>query len=100
VIAIGGAKGMRFSLPNAEFLVHQPSGGMQGTAADILISARHIEQTRERMYKLYMRHSGQDLESVREALERDKWMTPEEAKEWGHVDEIVESRVPAGGEGA
>ncbi|PRY94847.1 ATP-dependent Clp protease proteolytic subunit ClpP [Hasllibacter halocynthiae] len=92
VIAIGGAKGMRFSLPNAEFLVHQPSGGSQGTAADILISAKHIEQTRERMYQLYMRHSGQDYETVRAALDRDKWMTPEEAKDWGHVDEIVESR--------
>ncbi|MFD1508985.1 ATP-dependent Clp protease proteolytic subunit [Lacimonas salitolerans] len=93
VIAIGGAKGMRFSLPNAEFLVHQPSGGMQGTAADILISAQHIERTRERMYKLYMRHSGQDYDTVREALDRDKWMSPEEAKDWGHLDEIVENRV-------
>ena len=98
VIAIGGEKGMRFSLPNAEFLVHQPSGGSQGTAEDILISARHIERTRERMYQLYMRHSGQDYDTVSEALDRDKWMTPEEAKEWGHVDEIVESRaaVPGG----
>ena len=92
VIAVGGAKGQRFSLPNAEFLVHQPSGGMQGTAADIMISARHIEQTRERMYQLYMRHTGQDYDTVRAAMERDKWMTPEEAKEWGHVDEIVANR--------
>lgn len=100
VIAIGGAKGMRFSLPNAEFLVHQPSGGMQGTAADIMISAKHIELTRERMYKLYMRHSGQDFDTVQNALDRDKWMSPEEAKDWGHIDEIVESRAPASGEGA
>ncbi|MFN7224661.1 MAG: ATP-dependent Clp protease proteolytic subunit [Paracoccaceae bacterium] len=92
IIAVGGAKGHRFSLPNAEFLVHQPSGGMQGTAADIMISARHIEQTRERMYQLYMRHTGQDYETVRSAMERDKWMTPEEAKEWGHIDEIVANR--------
>ena len=93
VIGIGGEKGMRYSLPNAEFLVHQPSGGAQGTAADILISAKHIEQTRERMYKLYMRHSGQDYDTVREALDRDKWMTPDEAVEWGHIDEIVTSRA-------
>ncbi|MEL6548930.1 MAG: ATP-dependent Clp protease proteolytic subunit [Pseudomonadota bacterium] len=90
MIAIGGEPGMRFALPNAEIMVHQPSGGMQGVAEDILISARHIEKTRERFYQLYMKHSGQDYETVRDALDRDKWMTPEEAKEWGHIDEIVE----------
>ena len=93
IIAIGGEKGMRYSLPNSEFLVHQPSGGAQGTAADILISAKSIEATRERIYRLYMKHSGQDYETVQRALDRDKWMTPEEAKEWGHIDEIVESRA-------
>ncbi|MEL6915517.1 MAG: ATP-dependent Clp protease proteolytic subunit [Pseudomonadota bacterium] len=90
MIAIGGEPGMRFALPNAEIMVHQPSGGMQGVAEDILISARHIEKTRERFYQLYMKHSGQDYETVRDALDRDKWMTPEEAKDWGHIDEIVE----------
>ena len=95
VIAIGGETGMRFALPNSEIMIHQPSGGMQGTAEDILISARNIERTRERLYQLYMKHSGQDYETVRTALDRDKWMTPEEAKEWGHVDEIVESRKAA-----
>ncbi|MEL7100149.1 MAG: ATP-dependent Clp protease proteolytic subunit [Pseudomonadota bacterium] len=92
VIAVGGAPGMRFALPNAEIMVHQPSGGMRGTAEDILISARNIERTRERMYNLYVKHTGQDYDTVREALDRDKWMTPEEAKEWGHLDEIVENR--------
>ncbi|PIE09350.1 MAG: ATP-dependent Clp protease proteolytic subunit [Rhodobacterales bacterium] len=92
VIAVGGEKGMRFALPNSEVMVHQPSGGSQGKASDMLISARHIEQTRERMYQLYMDHTGQSLEVVREALDRDKWMTPEEAKAWGHVDEIVTRR--------
>ncbi|MEM6729231.1 MAG: ATP-dependent Clp protease proteolytic subunit [Pseudomonadota bacterium] len=90
MIAIGGEPGMRFALPNAEIMVHQPSGGMQGVAEDILISARHIEKTRERFYQLYMKHSGQDYDTVREALDRDKWMTPEEALEWGHIDKIVE----------
>lgn len=92
VIAVGGEKGMRFALPNSEVMIHQPSGGSQGVAADILISARHIEQTRERMYQLYMKHTGQDYETVQKALDRDKWMTPQEAKDWGHIDEIVENR--------
>ncbi|SPJ23820.1 ATP-dependent Clp protease proteolytic subunit [Palleronia abyssalis] len=92
VLAVGGEKGQRFALPNAEFLVHQPSGGAQGTASDILIRAKSIEDTRERMYRLYMKHTGQDYETVQKALDRDKWMTPQEAKDWGHVDEIVESR--------
>lgn len=92
VISVGGEKGMRFALPNAEFLVHQPSGGARGTAEDILITARSIEATRERMYRLYMKHTGQDYDTVIRALDRDKWMTPEEAKQWGHIDEIVENR--------
>jgi len=95
VIAVGGEPGMRFALPNAEIMVHQPSGGMRGTAEDILISARNIERTRERMYNLYVKHTGQDMDTVREALDRDKWMTPDEAKEWGHIDEIVENRAKA-----
>ena len=91
-IAIGGEPGMRFALPNAEVMVHQPSGGSRGMASDILISARHIERTRERLYQMYVKHSGQDYETVQKALDRDMWMTPEEAKDWGHIDEIVESR--------
>ena len=95
VIAIGGEKGMRFSLPNSEIMIHQPSGGSQGVAEDILISARHIEATRERLYQLYMKHSDQDYDTVQKALDRDLWMTPQEAKDWGHIDEIVESRGDA-----
>jgi len=92
VIAIGGEKGMRFALPNSEVMVHQPSGGSQGMASDILISAKHIERTRERMYQLYVKHSGQDYDTVQRAMDRDTWMDPHEAKEWGHLDEIVENR--------
>ncbi|APX13643.1 ATP-dependent Clp protease proteolytic subunit [Tateyamaria omphalii] len=92
VIAIGGEPGMRFALPNSEIMVHQPSGGSQGMASDILISARHIEQTRERIYQLYVKHAGQDYDTVQQALDRDTWMTPEEAKAWGHLDDIVDQR--------
>ena len=92
VIAVGGEKGMRFALPNSEVMVHQPSGGSQGKASDMLITARHIERTRERFYKLYMDHTGQTMKSVVKALDRDTWMTADEAKEWGHIDEIVAQR--------
>ncbi|MEP2891294.1 ATP-dependent Clp protease proteolytic subunit [Tateyamaria sp.] len=93
VIAIGGEPGMRFALPNAEVMVHQPSGGSRGMATDMLISARHIERTRERLYQMYVKHAGQDYETVQKALDRDTWMNPEEAKDWGHIDEIVANRV-------
>ena len=93
VIAVGGEAGMRVALPNSEVMVHQPSGGSQGMASDILISARHIEQTRERIYQLYVKHTQQDYETVQKALDRDSWLTPEEAKDWGHIDEIVENRT-------
>ena len=93
VISIGGEKGMRFALPHAEFLVHQPSGGARGTASDILISAKSIEATRERIYRLYMRHTDHDYDTIQRALDRDTWMTPEDAKAWGHIDEIVTSRA-------
>ncbi len=97
VISIGGEKGMRFALPHAEFLVHQPSGGARGTASDILISAKSIEATRERLYKLYMNHTGHDYETIQRALDRDTWMTPEDAKAWGHIDDIVTSRAEIAG---
>ncbi|WP_458790102.1 ATP-dependent Clp protease proteolytic subunit [Yoonia sp. MH D7] len=93
VIAVGGEKGMRFSLPNSEVMVHQPSGGSQGKASDMLITARHIERTRERFYNLYVKHTGQSKKNVEKALDRDTWMTAEEAKEWGHIDEIVANRA-------
>ena len=96
VIALAAKRACASRCPTAEFLVHQPSGGSQGTAEDILIQSRHIEKTRERFYQLYMRHTGQDYDTVRLALDRDKWMTPEEAMAWGHIDEIVENRIKPG----
>ena len=92
VLSMAGEKGMRFALPNAQIMVHQPSGGYQGQATDILIHARNTEKLRKRLYDLYVKHTGQSYDEVEKALERDNFMTPEEALDWGHIDEIVESR--------
>ncbi|ADE86339.1 ATP-dependent Clp protease proteolytic subunit [Rhodobacter capsulatus] len=92
VIACAGEKGMRFSLPNSRIMVHQPSGGFQGQATDIMIHARETEKIRQRLYEIYVRHTGRSLEEVAEALERDRFMSPEEALEWGHLDEILSAR--------
>ena len=95
VIACAGEKGMRFSLPNSRIMVHQPSGGYQGQATDIMIHARETEKIRQRLYEIYVKHTGRTIEEVAEALERDRFMSPEEALEWGHIDEILASRAPA-----
>ena len=92
VIACAGEKGMRFSLPNSRIMVHQPSGGFQGQATDIMIHARETEKIRQRLYEIYVRHTGRTIEEVAEALERDRFMSPEEALEWGHLDEILSAR--------
>ncbi|WP_444454798.1 ATP-dependent Clp protease proteolytic subunit [Rhodobacter capsulatus] len=92
VIACAGEKGMRFSLPNSRIMVHQPSGGFQGQATDIMIHARETEKIRQRLYEIYVRHTGRSIEEVAEALERDRFMSPEEALEWGHLDEILSAR--------
>jgi ATP-dependent Clp protease protease subunit len=91
-----GQKGMRFSLPNSRIMVHQPSGGFQGQATDIMIHARETQMLKERLNHIYVQHTGQDLKSVEAALERDNFMTPEQAKDWGLIDEIMTRReVPA-----
>lgn len=92
LLLTAGEKGMRFSLPNSSIMVHQPSGGYQGQATDIMIHARHTERLKRRLNEIYVKHTGQALKKVEEALERDNFMTPDEAKEWGLIDEIVESR--------
>ena len=93
VLLAGGEPGMRFSLPNSRIMVHQPSGGYQGQASDIMIHAAETQKLKARLYDIYVKHTGQTKESVEQALDRDNFMSPEEAKEWGHIDEIVENRT-------
>lgn len=90
-----GEKGMRFSLPNSRIMVHQPSGGFQGQATDISIHAREILDLRERLNQIYVRHTGQTLKKVEAALERDNFMTPDAARDWGLIDEILTTRGKA-----
>jgi ATP-dependent Clp protease protease subunit len=84
---------MRFSLPNSRVMVHQPSGGFQGQASDIALHAREILELKERLNRIYEKHCGQDYETVEKALDRDNFMTAEQAKAWGLVDEIVSRRA-------
>lgn len=88
-----GEKGMRAALPNASIMVHQPSGGFQGQASDILIHARYTERLKRRLNEIYVRHTGQDYETIENALERDNFMSAEEAKDFGIIDVIQEKRV-------
>ena len=95
LLLTGGEKGMRFALPNAEVMVHQPSGGYQGQATDIMIHAEHTRKLKRRLNEIYVRHTGQSYETVEAALERDNFMSAQEAKDWGLIDEILESRGKA-----
>jgi ATP-dependent Clp protease protease subunit len=89
----GGAKGKRFALPNAEIMIHQPSGGAQGQATEIQITAEHILKTKEKLNKILAANTGQDYETVAADTERDNWKNAEEAKEYGLIDSVVTSRV-------
>ncbi len=95
LLLAAGAPGKRFALPNARIMVHQPSGGFRGQATDIEIQAREILRLKERLNKIYVRHTGQPLDEVEKALERDRWMSADEAREWGLVDEVIEKRPGA-----
>ena len=97
LLLAAGAPGKRFSLPNSRIMIHQPSGGAQGQATDIEIQAREILALRARLNEIYVRHTGQPLETISAAVERDKFLSPLEAKEFGLIDEVVETR-PGGGE--
>lgn len=92
LLLCAGAPGKRYALPNARVMVHQPSGGAQGQATDIEIQAREILKLRERLNQIYVEHTGQDLATIEQAMERDKFMNPEEAKEFGLIDEVVSKR--------
>jgi len=94
LLLAAGEKGMRFSLPNSRIMVHQPSGGFQGQASDIALHAKEILELKDRLNKIYVKHCGQSLKKVEQSLDRDNFMTAEEAKEWGLVDEIVNHRAP------
>ena len=93
LLLAAGEGGMRFSLPNSRIMVHQPSGGYQGQASDIMIHAQETQKLKTRLNEIYVKHCGRSLEEVEKALDRDNFMSPEEAKEWGLIDEIVESRA-------
>jgi ATP-dependent Clp protease protease subunit len=92
LLLTAGAKGMRYSLPNSRIMVHQPSGGFQGQATDIMIHARETQALKERLNQIYHQHTGQPVEVVETALERDRFMTAQDAKDWGLIDEIVTQR--------
>ena len=87
-----GEKGRRFSLPNSRIMVHQPSAGFQGQATDIQIHAKEILSLKERLNKIYSKHTGKSIKEISQALERDKFMTAEESKDFGLIDSVVEKR--------
>ena len=95
LLLTAGAKGQRYALPNARVMVHQPSGGAQGQATDIEIQAREIIASRARLNEIYAKHTGQTLAKIEEYMDRDTFMTPEEAKTFGIIDDVIVSRPVA-----
>tara|TARA_B100001175_G_scaffold225195_1_gene191990 strand:+ start:25 stop:648 length:624 start_codon:yes stop_codon:yes gene_type:complete len=89
-----GEKGMRYALPNSRIMVHQPSAGFKGQATDIEIHAKEVLSMKSNLNKLYSKHTGQAVDAVEEALERDNFMSPDEALKFGIIDEIQEKRIP------
>ena len=87
-----GEKGKRFSLPNSRIMVHQPSAGYQGQATDIQIHAKEILSLKDRLNKIYAKHTGKSIDEISSALERDNFMTPDEAKKFGLIDSVVDKR--------
>ncbi|MFJ5368922.1 ATP-dependent Clp protease proteolytic subunit [Bosea sp. CER48] len=92
LLLTAGAKDMRFALPNARIMVHQPSGGYQGQVTDILIHAKEVESLKKRLNEIYVKHTGRPYEDIHNALERDNFMTAEQAKEFGLIDQVIEKR--------
>jgi ATP-dependent Clp protease protease subunit len=95
LLLAAGEAGMRHALPNARIMVHQPSGGFQGQASDIERHAKEILAVRERLNKIYVKHTGQPLKAVEEALERDTFMTADAAKSFGIIDQVMHKREAA-----
>lgn len=93
LLLCAGEKDMRFTLPNSRIMVHQPSGGFRGQAADIMLHAQEILKLKRRLNEIYVKHTGQDLKTVEEALERDNFMDAFAAKSFGLVDDVIESRT-------
>jgi len=93
LLLTAGQKDMRFALPNARIMVHQPSGGFQGQASDIMIHAQEILNVRKRLNEIYVKHTGQAIKKIEDALERDQFFTAAGAKEFGLVDKVIEKRV-------
>ena len=87
-----GAKGKRFSLPNSRIMVHQPSAGFQGQATDIEIHANEVLSLKKRLNEIYSKHTGKSVDEIKSALERDNFMTPDDAKDFGLIDKVVEKR--------
>ncbi|UTW54084.1 ATP-dependent Clp endopeptidase proteolytic subunit ClpP [Kordiimonas sp. SCSIO 12610] len=94
LLLAAGEPGMRYALPNARVMIHQPSGGARGQASDIEIQAREILKLRERLNQIYVKHTGQKLADIEAAMDRDNFMSAEEAKDFGLVDEVYTSREP------
>ncbi len=95
LLLAAGAAGKRYCLPNARIMLHQPSAGFQGQASDIEIHAREILSMRGRLNDVYAKHTGQELETIEKAVERDNFMSGHQAKEFGLIDEVVDHREPA-----
>ena len=93
LLLAAGAEGQRFALPNSRIMLHQPSGGFQGQATDIEIHAKEIHDLRRRLNEIYVQHTSQTIDIIETNLERDKFMTPDEAKKFGIVDDVVVHRV-------
>lgn len=98
LLLCAGTKGKRFALPNSRVMIHQPSGGAQGQASDIEIQAREILKLRERLNNMYVEHTGNALEKIEKAVDRDTFMSADEAKEFGLIDEVVFERPKPEGE--
>ena len=98
LLLAAGAEGKRYSVPNSRIMIHQPSGGFSGQATDVEIHAREILALRARLNNIYVRHTSQSPKKIEDAMDRDKFLTPEEAKDFGLIDEVVTSRPKSEGE--